>query len=243
MATPKTIISSVPFQDPQGNILANGYLTLDLSQPAVISSGGGQVAPMRVSITLTAAGVIPTSPPTLLWANDQLTPSGTGYYVRIYNSNNLLVSTPGVWIIQGVSPIDVSQLTPTSLGPSYPSLLTGAFNRLFATGGTPLVAGDFLLTGWGTGATISSIRGTDTCFVIIVTAGTTPTISPTIVLTYHDGAWPFAPLSMAQMISGSGMVSDINTATSTTQLTMTYDGLPVATKTYAIYALSIGGPN
>lgn len=126
---PKQIISSVAFQDPQGTVLANGFLTLDLSQAAVITGSGGQVAPIRVDVALDANGKVPV--PTLIYGNDQLTPSGTSYYVRVYNSNNLLVSTPGPWIIQGTSPIDVSLLIPTNVGASYPAVADLAGNNVF----------------------------------------------------------------------------------------------------------------
>src|SRR6516164_6665904 len=106
MPSPKTITSSVAFQDPQGNILANGSIIFDLSAPAEIASGGGQVAPLRVSVTLTSAGLIPNA--SMIWANDQLTPSGTIYRVNIYNSNGLAAEVGQLWSIAGASPIDLS---------------------------------------------------------------------------------------------------------------------------------------
>jgi hypothetical protein len=115
-AAQDTINSTVCFQDAQGNCLANGQLTLDLSQPAKVTSGGGQVAPLRVSVTLDANGKIPAG--TLIWGNDQLTPSGTTYLIRVYNSNGLLASSIGTVIIQGASPVDLSQLTPVSVNPT-----------------------------------------------------------------------------------------------------------------------------
>lgn len=114
--TPDTITSSVCFQDSQANCLASGQLTLDLSQPARVTSGGGQVAPLRVSVTLDSTGKIPAG--TLIWGNDQLTPSGTTYHLRVFNSNGLLASDIGVVIIQGASPVDLSQLTPVSVNPT-----------------------------------------------------------------------------------------------------------------------------
>ena len=113
----KTIESTVAFQDPQGNALVHGFLTLDLSQPCEITSGGGQVAPTRVVVDLDSSGKVPSG--TTILANDELTPSGTTYLARLFNSHHLLVSTPGDWSIAGSSPIDLSLMVPTNNGASY----------------------------------------------------------------------------------------------------------------------------
>lgn len=121
-AVQDTIKTTVCFQDSQGNCLANGLITLDLSQSAMVTSGGGLVAPIHIAIQLTAAGLIPNG--TLLWGNDQLTPSGTTYLLQLFNSNGLFVASFGRQSIQGPSPIDFSLLTPvtTSNGTvSYPN--------------------------------------------------------------------------------------------------------------------------
>lgn len=139
-AAPKTITSSVAFQDPQGNVLANGQIIFTLSSPCNLI-GGGQVVPTVVTVTLTAGGLIPGA--TTITANDQCQPTGTTYGVKIYNSNGLLVSAPcapGGWIISGASPIDLSQETcvnipdpglgsPVLQNPSAAQTITGqAFN-------------------------------------------------------------------------------------------------------------------
>jgi hypothetical protein len=137
MASPKTIQSTIAFTDPQNNVVALGVLLLDLSQPSLVTSGGGQVAPRRVAVTLTAGGVIPGS--TTIWANDQLTPSGTTYHARLYDSNLNLIADFGQWNIAGASPIDLSQITPVStsavsnpapvlIAPAADQHITGTFN-------------------------------------------------------------------------------------------------------------------
>lgn len=123
-AAPDTIQSTVCFQDALGNCLANGSITFQLSQPAMITSGGGQVAPAFVSVTLDATGKIPAG--TTLWGNDQLTPSGTGYTVTIHNSAGTTIAGPFTWIVQGSSPIDLSQEQPSSAGVSYPNACTSS---------------------------------------------------------------------------------------------------------------------
>lgn len=129
----KTVTSSVPFQDPAGNILANGSMTLDLTAPAQILSGGGQVAPTRVSIKFTSSGTIPAA--TVLWANDQLNPGNTAYLVNIFNSNGLLASGPLIWSITGASPIDLSQETPVSFA-TLSFSLPGVNAQNFTVNGT-----------------------------------------------------------------------------------------------------------
>ena len=118
LAQQKTLTTSVPFQDPAGNVISNGTLYLKLSQDAKITSGGGQVAPKVVTVTLTSGGLVPSG--TLIWASDQLTPSNLTYSVTVYDSNGILQFGPENWIIAGASPIDLSQMTPTSIGPYYP---------------------------------------------------------------------------------------------------------------------------
>lgn len=166
----KTIQSTVAFTDPQNNPLANGLLILDLNQASEVSSGGGQVAPMRVAITLDSSGKIPAN--TSVFANDELNPSGTAYRAKLYNSNLSLVADFGFWSIVGASPIDLSQEVATSLNVAYPTAgllnvagtwtATQTFNsgKLVATSPTltsPTING----TPTGTGiATIVGKKGT-----------------------------------------------------------------------------------
>lgn len=115
----KTITSSVAFQGPDGTIAANGRLLLSLSQNAMITSGGGQVYSLvPVVIDLDANGLIPAG--TTIWANDELTPSGTTYLVNLQDRNRGRLDTLGTWSISGASPIDLSGMTPSSAAPSFP---------------------------------------------------------------------------------------------------------------------------
>lgn len=108
----KTITATNAFQDPGGTVLANGILTLALSQVASASSaGGGQIEPVQIAFALDATGKI-TGQPVNLWANDQLTPTGTFYIMQLFNSNGLRVVGPTNWTISGTSPIDVSAINP-----------------------------------------------------------------------------------------------------------------------------------
>lgn len=111
----KQITATVAFTDPQNITLASGSLAFDLSQPATVTAGGGDVVPTRVILPLDSSGKI-ANQPVNLWANDQLTPSGTTYRMRVFNSNGLLVADWGPLSIIGASPIDLSQLTPVLSG-------------------------------------------------------------------------------------------------------------------------------
>jgi hypothetical protein len=133
----KQITATNPFQDPQAVVVSNGSLTLDLSQPAMVS-GSGEIVPTRVTILLDTTGKI-ANQPVNLWANDQLTPVGTTYRLRVYNSNGLLVSDIGQVSIVGASPIDISALTPISVGVSFPSVV------LLNPSGDQLITGGFVL--------------------------------------------------------------------------------------------------
>lgn len=113
------------------------------------------------------------------------------------------------------------------------------FKRTAETG-TALLSGNFVLTGWGTGGTITAISGYDGCHVFTITAGTTPSSSPTIQLTYSDGTWTKAPIVHALVIGGTGSASDLAVASTATTYVLTYDGLPVATKTYIVNVMVRG---
>lgn len=113
----KSVQTSIAITDPQNNVLAGGSITLDLSQSAILI-GGGDVVPTRVTLPLDSTGKI-ASQPVNLWANDQLSPSGTTYHMRFFNSNNLQVADFGNISIIGAAPIDLSLLTPVFAGPAF----------------------------------------------------------------------------------------------------------------------------
>lgn len=114
-----SVKATVAFTDPQNNVVANGTLTLDLSQPCTVTATGGQVDTKRISISLTAGGLI--SPSVNLWQNDQLTPTGTTYRAQLLDSTGAQVADFGNWSIVGTSPVDLSQMVATSVGASYPA--------------------------------------------------------------------------------------------------------------------------
>lgn len=109
------------FQDDEGNVLANGYLTMQLSQDAQVSVSGspvGQVgAGIRVKVPLDSSGNIQGTPgdnltPICIWPNDVMAPTGTYYTVRAYSAVGQLVWGPQVVTVTGASPFDCDTWTP-----------------------------------------------------------------------------------------------------------------------------------
>lgn len=105
--------------------------------------------------------------------------------------------------------------------------------------GVGLTAGNFSFSGWGTGASLTVNSGTQTGFSITLTAGTSPSVQPTITLTFNT-SYANPPITLAQVNGGTGMVTDITAANTTTQSVLTYDGLPQNGKTYRIQVFALG---
>jgi hypothetical protein len=132
------------FQDVQGNVLALGSLSLQLSSPAQNNTDGQIVPAIPNVIALNAFGSVPN--PTPLWQNDQLTPyPGTFYIANLYNANGALVRGPEIWIIAGISPVDLGSITIMSFTPTValpnPVLLNGSAS------GTQTIAGNIVILG------------------------------------------------------------------------------------------------
>lgn len=109
--------------------------------------------------------------------------------------------------------------------------------RFQPTLGTTLVAGDFVLSGgWGNTATIGTITGNDQRWQATVTSsGTGQGANPTIALTYKDGTWTTAPISVVVRNGGTGVGCTGFTVSSTaTVQTSTCTGTPSASETYVI---------
>ena len=113
------------------------------------------------------------------------------------------------------------------------------FTRTAETG-TALGTGNFTILGWGSGAAISSVAGYDGLHTLTITAGTSPSASPTIQLTFADGAWSKSPIVVPVWAGGTGQASDLAIVSTTTIYTITYNGLPVNTKTYVFNVMVRG---
>lgn len=111
-------------------------------------------------------------------------------------------------------------------------------DRRLLSNGTALVTGDVAISGWGASAT-KAVVGTDSAGTITVTtnAADTASASPTIVLTFHDGAFAAVPTVVTTWDSSStGPVQQWLVSPATNAVTFTYNGTPTATssKTYKI---------
>jgi hypothetical protein len=109
---------------------------------------------------------------------------------------------------------------------------------------TPLAAGDFALSaGWGTTASVGSIRGVDQWHEFVVTsAGTGQAANPTVTLTYKDLTWTTAPIvrcSRQEFASQLTATFSVTTQTGTAYV-LTFSGTPAAAETYRI-ACFVGG--
>lgn len=108
--------------------MENGFLVLKLSNDSALIAGTGQVAPTRITISLNSSGAIPAA--TQIYGNDELLPTGTYYFVAVYNATMGPVYGPENFSITGTSPINLNLITPTSgtgLGFSLPGLMGHSF--------------------------------------------------------------------------------------------------------------------
>lgn len=166
-----------------------------------------------------------------VWGNDQIDPANTIYQVTFQDSLGNEIG-PFNFYINGVN-FNLDMATPLSIlsFPIYTSLG-------FATG-TPLGLGNFALSGWGTGAAITGITGTQMGFILTITAGSGASVGPTVVLTY-PAPFPNPPMVIASQTGGTGAVSDVAVASGTTSTTYTYKGLPLNGSTYIITSFTLG---
>jgi hypothetical protein len=129
----KVTIQNGQFQDAAGVAIV-GTLVLQLSQDAVVS-GTGQVAPKAISIVVTAGQAAATP----VWGNDNLTPAGTTYTARLFDTSGALVWGPENWSITGAGPIEINTLVPSSSSVSYSGAVV-----LSPSGNQTITAGNLL---------------------------------------------------------------------------------------------------
>jgi hypothetical protein len=110
--------------------------------------------------------------------------------------------------------------------------------------GTNLVTGDFTLTGWGSGASIS-VNGNskDTVGGFTITSGTSVSANPTVKLTFKDGAWDTNPkcfINPGFRADGSGAWLSPVTLTSTA-ITWEADATPADSTAFKYIYFCISG--
>jgi hypothetical protein len=190
------------------------------------------LATTYTSVTLATA--CPTS--------TQITLAGTNTCV----SNTDTQGNWGVWVAADLYAYTVTTSV-GNFGPYVLNLTNNILVRLQTAAGTALTSSNFsapTVGGWGgTGSAISNITGTDTAFTFTMTAGTGPNVNPTETLTFANGPWASIATMTPQMVGGTGDYSDIQASNNLSSITLTYMGLPVATKTYTISVVIAGASN
>jgi len=101
------------FQDMMGNPLANGTLLFELCHDEQEPIDPGQVvAGIKKTVQLDSGGNVPASPLSQLWANSELTPSGSCYTLKAYDSTGAFVYGPQYITIPDSSPYDLGNIVP-----------------------------------------------------------------------------------------------------------------------------------
>ena len=166
-----------------------------------------------------------------LWGNDVINPANTLYQVTYFDQagdslGNVLYSIIG-------PSFNMNTATPVfgAIPPVYTS--TG-----YASGAA-ITAANFSLINWGSGASITNVTGVQQRCSITVTAGSGPSVAPQIIFTY-PGAYPLSSLSMAQMIGGTGAISDVSVLSTVTASTYTFNDLPILARTYIFVFDTVG---
>lgn len=118
---------------------------------------------------------------------------------------------------------------------------SGTVQRLRA-GGTTLTTGNFSIsTGWGSTRSVDTISGSDNRFKFRVnSAGTGQAANPTITITFAEGAFAVAPFAIVVRNGGNQITTPFIWSESTTALTITFVGTPVAGEQYLFEVHLIG---
>lgn len=124
MAT-KNQLTGGAFQDSLGNVLANGYLTFELSQDAQVNTTTQIAAGYTITVNLDSSGNVKTSPVQSVWPNDVLSPSRTFYIVSAFTSNGQLVWGPNPQqVLSSPSPFDIGVWIPSTVSTIPPTNIT-----------------------------------------------------------------------------------------------------------------------
>lgn len=124
MAT-KNQLTGGAFQDCLGNVLANGYLTLELSQDAQVNTSTQIAAGYKVTIQLDVNGSVKTTPVQSAWPNDVLSPASTFYIVSAFTQNGQLAWGPNPQqVLSSPSPFDIGTWIPRAVSTFPPTSVT-----------------------------------------------------------------------------------------------------------------------
>jgi hypothetical protein len=160
-ASPVQLIGG-KFQDPEGNLLVNGYLKMVLSQDGTVPGVGSICSGIEITIQLNSAGSVNVTPPQYVWGNDVILPVNNYYKVTGYTAAGQPAWGPNVQQVIGTGTFDVGTWIPNTviswvgqvLGPPTPPLA-------LEVNGTPNVDQALLnITGVGTVSVVDLGNGT-----------------------------------------------------------------------------------
>lgn len=153
-----------------------------------------------------------------------ITDAGTFYIAGApEEGNNATITNPwSLWVDTGNVRLDGS----LSLGSTKPGT-----SRLALSGGTSVTTGDWALSGWGANATVSAVTGNDSRGTVTVATSAldTPSLNPTVTLTFKNGTWTAVPFAVTCMNNDTtGPFASASCKTTATTLILEYDGTPTA---------------
>lgn len=109
----KIQITGGGFQDSEGNLLANGYLKMVLSQDCQVASTAQICSGIEVTVPLDGSGNV--SGTVNVWPNDQLLPVNNFYTVTGYTQQGQRAWGPNVQQITGAGPFSLTSWVPNQL--------------------------------------------------------------------------------------------------------------------------------
>jgi len=205
------------FQDAGGNALNGGSITFQLSAPAQTINDGQAVQNVPITFTLNSSGSVPNG--SALYGNDQLTPLGTVYVVRIYNASGALVRGPENWVVSGTSPIDIGGIAASTPTISYPALVPGEVAKVALSAQTAAIGSTPLYT------VVNGPRIRVSFEAKVTTAATSSTLGPfTLFYTALDGTSVTLPVPWYDLALGH--VNGGMSALTTNSLTTGMIGIP-----------------
>lgn len=116
----KIQITGGGFQDSEGNLLANGYLKMVLSQDCQVASTAQICSGIEVTVPLDGSGNV--SGIVNVWPNDQLLPVNNFYTVTGYTQQGQRAWGPNVQQILGSTPFSLNTWVPNQLVVWNPTL-------------------------------------------------------------------------------------------------------------------------
>jgi len=116
MPTPtKVQLTGGNFQDSEGNLLALGYLIMELSQDETISGVGNICSGLTIKILLDSSGSVVTSPAQYVWGNDVMMPVNSYYKVTGYSAAGQPCWGPNIQQVTGAGPFNVGTWVPNTV--------------------------------------------------------------------------------------------------------------------------------